>query len=211
MEIHAHVPKAGKTAAHWLLEGLFIVVSVALAFGAGEYCEYRANRELAARILESLRAEVEHNVAILEPLVPVHEKWAGALAKADASNGNQSGFDVFFATVPKLPAGTQSVFPILRRSAWDAALSGGGVRLLDYALVAALSEIYDLQEIAGGNVVRLAAGPFVSTETFDYANGAASVRMLRVNVANIYSSEVVLLDLYRKHLPAIRAAANADP
>ena len=83
MEIPAHVPKVGKTPVHWLLEGLFIVLSVGLAFGVGQYRESRADHELAARVLKSLQAEVEHNLAILEPLQPIHRKWADVLAKAD--------------------------------------------------------------------------------------------------------------------------------
>jgi Zn-dependent protease with chaperone function len=49
VEIHAHVPKIGKSAGHWLLEGLFIVISVLLGFGVAQYRESRADRELAAR------------------------------------------------------------------------------------------------------------------------------------------------------------------
>src|SRR2546430_12043708 len=30
MEMHAHVPQMGKTLGHWLLEGVFIVISIAL-------------------------------------------------------------------------------------------------------------------------------------------------------------------------------------
>lgn len=36
MEIHAHVPKSGKTAMHWVLEGLLIVVSVLDAIALSE-------------------------------------------------------------------------------------------------------------------------------------------------------------------------------
>ena len=141
MEIHAHVPKIGKTPAHWLLEGLFIVVSVGLAFGVAEFRVSRANHELAARVLKSLQVEVEHNLAILEPLVPIHSKWVEALAKADTSKSTQAGLDVWFATRPTLPADAKSPFPFLRRSAWDAALSGGALRLIDYDVAASLSDI----------------------------------------------------------------------
>ena len=46
MEIHAHVPKPGNTVLHWLVEGLFIVISVLLAFGVAQFRESRAEREL---------------------------------------------------------------------------------------------------------------------------------------------------------------------
>jgi hypothetical protein len=47
-----------RTRPHWLLEGSFIVISVALGFGVAQYSDYRADRQLAARALASLQAEV---------------------------------------------------------------------------------------------------------------------------------------------------------
>jgi hypothetical protein len=41
MELHAHVPKIGKTSGHWLLEGVFIVISVALGFWVAQVREER--------------------------------------------------------------------------------------------------------------------------------------------------------------------------
>jgi dimethylhistidine N-methyltransferase len=58
MEMHAHVPKMGKTLGHWLLEGLFIVISVALGFWVTQLREERQSHELAARVLTGLQAEV---------------------------------------------------------------------------------------------------------------------------------------------------------
>ena len=55
MEIHAHVPKIGQTLGHWLLEGSFIVISVALGFWVTQVREERQSHELAARVLKSLR------------------------------------------------------------------------------------------------------------------------------------------------------------
>jgi len=204
------VARVGKTPPHWLLEGLFIIVSVALGFGVAQYGDYRNNRELATRVLKNLQAELEHNLGILEPMVPIHRKWMEALDKADTSNSSQSGIDLFFAARPALPANAKSPFPFLRRSAWDAALSGGALRLIDYEVAAALSEIYRLQEIATGNVDRLAKGGLSSTATFDPASRVASVRLLWLTLADIESAEGTLLDLYRQHLPAIRAAARAE-
>jgi hypothetical protein len=202
------MPKIGKTAVHWLLEGVFIVVSVGLGFGVAQYRESRANHELAVRVLKSLQAEVEHNLETLAPLVPIHRVWTDALDKADVSNSTKSGLDLYFDTRPKLPEGAKSSFAFLRRSAWDAAVSGGTLRLIDFDVAAALSDIYVTQEIATSNVGRLVNGPFSSAATFDPANRAASVRMLWLTMADIQSSEAILIDLYRRHLPAIRAAAN---
>jgi hypothetical protein len=202
------MPKLGKTAAHWLLEGFFIVVSVGLGFGVAQYRESRANHELAVRVLKSLQAEVEHNLATVTPFVPIHRAWMDALDKPDMSKPTQSGLDVFFETRPALPADAKSNFAFLRRSAWDAAVSGGTLRLIDFDLAAALSDVYVTQEIVTANVGRLVSGPFSSTATFEPASRAASRRMLWLTMADIQSSEEILVDLYRRHLPAIRAAAS---
>jgi hypothetical protein len=204
------MPKIGKTAAHWLLEGVFIVVSVGLGFGVAQYRETRANHELAGRVLKSLQAEVEHNLATVAPFVPIHRSWTDALEKADVSKATQSGLDVYFETRPTLPAGAQSSFAFLRRSAWDAAVSGGALRFIDFDLTAALSDIYVTQEIVTGNVGRLVNGPFSSAATFDPASRTASVRMLWLTMADIQSSEEILIGLYQRHLPAIRTAANQE-
>ena len=199
------MPKPGKTVAHWLLEGLFIVISVTLGFGVAQYRESRANRELAARVLSGVQAEVEHNLATLEPFVPRHLAWMQALEKVDLSKGTHNGFDLFIAT---RPAGADLNFPFLRRSAWDAAVSSGTLRLIDYDVAAALSDIYVTQAVVTANVDRLANGAFSSTATFEPASRGASVRLLWLTMADIQFSEAKLLDLYRRHLPAIRTAAS---
>ena len=210
MEIHAHVPKIGKTPAHWLLEGLLIVVSVGLAFGVAQFRESRENHELAARVLKSLHAEVEHNLAILQPENAAHRKWVDALAKADTSKSSQTGLDVFFATRPELPAEFRTAFPPLRRGAWDAALSTGALRLIDYDVVAAFSDIYQMQELVSGAVKTLASSGLSSTAAFDPASRAVSVRQLVLAMTEVEGTERLLLDLYRQHLSTIRAAANGE-
>ena len=193
---------------HWLIEGLFIVVSVALGFGVAQYGEYRGDQALKSQALEGLRTEIEHNLTLLEPMVPIHDAWVKALDKARQPKPGEAGIDVFFDARPPLPPGSPSPFPFLRRSAWDAALSSGALRLFDYSVTEALSEIYRVQEIATDNVERLANGPVASVDVFDPGRRDASVRLLWLTIADIQSAEATLLDLYRRHLPAIRAAAG---
>lgn len=194
----------------WLLEGVFIVASVALGFAVTQYGEHRAERELAGRALASLRAEIEHNTAVLAPMVPTHVRWAKALAKADRSTEGRSGIDVLFATRPPLPPHVPSPFPFLRQSAWDATVSGGALRLIDYGVAADLSEIYRVQETVNRNIDRLANGALSTTATYEPRSRDASVRLLWLTLLDIESAEAVLLDLYRKDLPAVRRAAAAE-
>jgi len=81
MEIHAHVPKMGKTASHWLLEAIFIVTSVGLGFALAGYRESRAEHELARQVLTNVHAEVEQNLAILTSQVAAHRAWLDGIAK----------------------------------------------------------------------------------------------------------------------------------
>jgi len=205
----ASAPAAGrrKAAVHWILEGLLIVVSVLLAFAVSEFREARAERELTGRVLRGIKAEMEYNVGVLEPFVPMHTNWMQALANVDASAGDQTGLQVWFATRPPLPLDGTSPFPFLRRSAWDAAVAGGTLRLIDYDVAAALADVYGMQEQARANVQRLANGPLSTPAIYEASSRAASVRLLWLTLADIQSAEALLLERYHQHLPAIVAAA----
>jgi hypothetical protein len=200
-------PRVPKAARRWILESVLIVASVLLGFGLNEFREARAERNLTARMLEGVRAEVEHNLGVLQPFVSMHRQWVDALEGADAATRGQSGLDVWFATRPPLPPGTGTPFPSLRRSAWDAALAGGALRLIDYDVAAALTDVYGMQELAAANLQRLANGPLTSPAIYDPASRAAAVRMLWLTLADIQSAEALLLARYREHFPAISAAA----
>ena len=86
-------------------------------------------------------------------------------------------------------------------------MAGGALRLVDYEVAAALTDVYGMQELAGANLQRLANGPLATAAIYDPASRAAAVRMLWLTLADIQSAEVSLLARYRQHLPAISAAA----
>jgi hypothetical protein len=213
MEMHAHVPKIGKTLGHWLLEGLFIVMSVALGFWVTQVREERQSHELAARVLKGLEAEVQYNLATLTPSIDIQKKWLDAMAKLGSATDRQTGFPVcptsstacgvFFATRPDLGSAKTS-FPIFRRAAWDTALSTGALRLLDYDLAAGLSEIYQTQEVFKSNIDKIGVS---STDWFDPAAREAAVRKLYMGMVEVqYDERQLLLPIYRKYLPLIAAA-----
>jgi hypothetical protein len=189
-----------------LLEGAMILTSVLLAFALDEYRDNRANRELARRALAAIAAEIEHNQTALAPYVTTHAAWRDALEKARAEGGNGAGLDVWFTTRPPLEGRTP--FPVLRRNAWDAGVSSGAMRFIDFDVGSALADVYGMQELATANVQRLASGPLASTATYDPAQRNPSVRLLWLTLADIQAAEFTLQDLYQSHLPAIRAAAS---
>jgi hypothetical protein len=207
----------GQTISHWLLEGLFIVVSVALGFWVAQIREARQNRELAARVLKGLEAEVQSNVATLEPFLNVQEQWIKAMGKLGDARDVRTDFPVcptsatacgvFFATRPPLGK-LNSSFPQFRRAAWDTALSTGALRLLDYDLVAGLSEIYQMQELFQRNVDRIGTS---STDWFDPLVREAATRKLYMAMVELqYDERQFLLPLYRRYLPLIGSARLRD-
>jgi hypothetical protein len=207
VEAEVRIPKVGKTTIHWVLEALMILVSVGLAFGVAEFRESRANHELAGRVLRSLQAEVEHNLAALEPWTSFNATFRQQLARADTSNSSQSAIQVYLAARPPLPPGATVDAPSVRRGAWDAALSTGALRLVDYDVVAALSDIYQMQDGYGIIVGRLVTAMHGASD-FDPASRVAVVRQASAELSELAYSEKLLIDLYRQHLPAIRAAAR---
>lgn len=213
METHAHVPKIGKTLGHWLLEGLFIAFSVALGFWVTQVREDRQNHELAARVLKGLEAEVQYNLATLEPFIDIQQKWLEAMARLGTATDRQTGFPVcptsstacgvFFATRPDL-GNIKTSFPIFRRAAWDTALSTGALRLMDYDLAAGLSEIYQRQELFKENLDKVGVS---STDWFDPAARDAAARKQYMAMVELqYDERQLLLPLYRKYLPLVTAA-----
>jgi hypothetical protein len=207
VDTEVRIPKVGKTVSHWVLEALMILVSVGLAFGVAEYRDLRANHELARRVLRSLQTEVEQNLAALEPWTDYNRRFLDALAKADTSNSRQSTIDVYLAARPALPAGATLDTPTVRRGAWDAALSTGALRLIDYDVVAALSDIYQTQELFGTEAGRFSAEMHATT-AYDPAMRIVGIRQASAELSEVAYAEKLLIDLYRRHLPAIRAAAG---
>ena len=179
------------------------MASVLLGFGISEYGKYRDDRELATRMLASIRTEVEFNRTALEQFIPIHRAWRDALAKEDRATGTGSAVDVFFATRPHLPPEIKMNVPLLRHAAWDTALSTGALRLIDYDLAAGLSEIYGMQ----GYAVSGFSGLFSQPIFFDPSGRSGAMRLAQTTMQEMTWAEETLLALYDKHLPAIRAGA----
>lgn len=198
------VPPTGRKPIHWLLEGVFIVISVLLGFGITEFGKARDERNLAARMLASIRAEVEFNRAALAPFVPIHRAWQEALERQDLASGTGSAVDALFATRPPLPAEMKTNVPLFRHAAWDTALATGNLRLIDYDLAAGLSEMYGMQSYAGSQFARLFSEPAF----FDASNRATALRLTQTTMTEMRWAEETLLALYDTHLSALRAGGG---
>jgi hypothetical protein len=198
---------ARKSLPPWLLESLFIVLSVALGYAVTQYTQAQSDSELRRRVLRGLQEEVEYNLQVLEPQLALHQRWLQALAKVGDGQDGQTARDVFLATWPDFnPTDIRSPFRLLQRGAWDAALSTGALELIDYDLVANLSEIYQWQHSLEAAVDKL---PFHATTFFDSQTRSAAVRQFAFQLDAIKLTEGFLVKTYRDHLPAIRAGAAA--
>jgi hypothetical protein len=205
--------RISKTALHWLLEGLFIVVGVVLGFAVAEYGQSRQDDELAARVLSALAQEVEFNLKALEPMADKHQRWLSSLntwiSDETVRKGN-TGRHAFIETLPDFEKMTtadfEPPFPTLRRVAWDTAVSTGALRLIEYDVAAALSEIYAWQDALPFDSI-----PSSEISFYDPAYTVPSALQLSFALDAIAISERELLALYKAHLPMIRDAAdNAD-
>ena len=197
----------GKGVAAWLLEGVFIVISVLLGFAAAQYGESRAERNLSHRALTNLQSELEYNLAVVEPYIAFHRAHIRALVQVRAEEGVESGFQVVMRHRPELPKDARADVPLVRRAAWDAAASSGALRLIDYDLIASLSEIYQMQDHLDEAVHRI---PMSSPAFFDPGQRGPSIHLTRMALNEILWSEQSLVTLYRKHLPALQAATRGE-
>ena len=188
----------------WIVEAVLILVSVAVGFAASELGQYRESRALERAVLAGVREEVEVNLAELEPLLIKHREWQAALAGPTASDTAKTAFDVLFVLRPD--AGVTIGVP-LRRAAWNTAVSAGALRLMDYEVAAAISEIYGYEELMVENHNRLVGAALYSPATFDPATRQTAVRVLWGVLSEIAGNEAALRDLYVKHLPVLQAAA----
>jgi hypothetical protein len=116
---------------------------------------------------------------------------------------------VYVQTRPPFPTKSNAEFPIeVRRGAWDAALSTGALRFVDYDVVAALSHLYQVQQFYGEAIVRISTA-VTATPAFEPASRALVNRQLFVDMQSLIFAERTLMETYQKDLPAIRDAAKA--
>lgn len=183
-------------------EALLIVLSVLVGFGVSEWRQARTDRELADRVVHNLRTEIEHNLRQINVVVPQHRRILELVASAGVADPQQSGWDVIFTALQQAGGGLSP--PKLRQGAWDAAVSTGALRLIDYELVAALSEIYVAQAAAAGVFARLMTA--YDPSAFQPGLQRETVQAFRWTTVEIVSVEEDLRTLYEQQLPILDAA-----
>ena len=189
----------------WLAEGVLVLASVLIGFAVSEFGQYRDERGLADSVLRGIRAEIEQNESQLARLESQHRLWQTGMAQADRRSGNRSAIEIL---IDSRPAADATIGVPLKRAAWQMAISSGALRLLDYQVAAAVSEIYTFQDLMTESHTRMVNGILYTAAAFERAPSEASLLMLRGMMSEIAGNEKGLLDLYRKHLPLLARAAD---
>ena len=189
----------------WRAEAVLVLASVLIGFAVSEFGQYRDERGLAESVLRGVLAEVEQNEAALATLEAQHSRWETAMSQADRRSGNRSAVDILLAS---RPSSTATIGVPLKRAAWQMAISSGALRLLDYEVASALSEIYSFQDLMAENHNRIVSSTLYSTAAFERNASDAALRMLQGVMSEIAGNEKALLDIYRKHLPLLRRATS---
>lgn len=178
-------------------EAILILLSVLLGFGVSEWRQVQVDQDLAARLRSNLFTEIEYNRALLETFLPRHQKLVMLLEAVDVSDSQLTGWDVLLPKINDVGGGVGK--PALRRGAWDAAVSTGALRLLDYELAAELSEIYNVQEDVRRSFDMVVVSIY-QTSTFQPGLQRETVQVLKGNISEMENMEELLLVLYNTYL-----------
>jgi hypothetical protein len=143
------------TKVHWGklgAEAFLIVFSVLLALAVDEWRQDRADRQLVARIQETIHDELVRNRAIIVGRLPYHEMMSYSTQRFVQQNLLSGKGDLLGERRPEMKelgfdtsrglatAGT------LGRTGWELALNSGALEHMDYKTMVALSQAYAKQE-----------------------------------------------------------------
>jgi hypothetical protein len=182
-----------------VMESLLIVASVLLGFALSGWGERRADRALAAAALRNFRLEIEANLAILERTQPTHveiaDRLGQAAAAADAPPG-QTARDAFAQALPEDGLDT----PPLSEAAWEAAVSTGALRLLDYDVAARLSQTYLVQRATLISTLKLLSERFNDAPNFDPGSRTLMLHVYGGLMYELAGQESYLIEQFRETL-----------
>jgi hypothetical protein len=194
----ARVLASLKPSSRLLFESALIVFSVLLGFALTEWRASVADRELASRVLTDVVAEVEQNLATLNGQIAQHRQMIESLRAVDAAATDASGWDIAISAM----SGGPGAVP-MRQAAWQATVSSGALRLMDYDISAALSDIYTTQIDVYGDVAGPATHLFIP-ESFRPDARSETVQLFLWSMIILEGQERYLKAVYEEHLPTLR-------
>ena len=196
---------AVRSGRRWIAEAALILASVAVGFLASEFGQYRQERALADKVLGAVTEEVKQNEAVLSAAAAQHREWEKALHGADASAADKAAFWVLLDSRPKAAG---SITVALKSAAWQMTVSTGALRLLDFEVGQAISDIYSTQALLTDYHSRTVADVLWAPTAFDPAMRAVSAKLIWAVMSEVASNEEALVGLYRRHLPLLQRASS---
>lgn len=128
-------------------ESLLIVLSVLLALFLNATWSSRQEAVETRRLLESVRAEIESNRAIVAGWIERHERIAIRVRDLRTRPPEVEPLVVAHQLRLDRVFGESLLDSMVRRTAWDTAQTSGLVRNFDLELAQSLTDVYGLQEI----------------------------------------------------------------
>jgi hypothetical protein len=187
-----------------LFESILIVLSVALGFAVTEWRQNRADRQLVARVLENVRTEVELNLAQIEQQISRHQQMIKEFESADVSDPRKSAWDITLEIMMKMGGGMDTL--PLRQGAWNAAVSSGALRLMDYDIAAAMSDIYVGPQESYTITTQQAIPAIFTPDTFRPGSQREALQVIRWLIVEVEGRERFVRDIYKRYLPRLREA-----
>jgi hypothetical protein len=192
-----------ESASRMLFESVLIVISVALGFVVTEWRQQTADRHLRDSVLQNVRTEVQGNLAQVERQIGRHQAMITAFDAVDPTNSSQSAWDIALGIMRQMGGGLETL--PLQRAAWDAGVSSGALRLMDYPIAASLSEIYASQD-SYSRLVEQTVPNIYTPDTFRPGSRRESLQVIRWMIAEVEGRERAVRDTYKRHLPRLQAA-----
>jgi hypothetical protein len=191
--------KSLRPSSRLLFESALIVFSVLLGFALSEWRQNAADRELAARVLRDVLAEVDRNLATVDAQIGKHQKMIASLRAISTSTTQGTGWDVAIGAM----GGGPDAVP-MQQAAWQAAVSSGALRLMDYDIAATLSDIYTTQiDVYGHNVAESSSSLFIP-DSFRPESRNETLQLFLWSMINLEGQERYLKAAYERNLPILR-------
>jgi len=194
-----------------IIEVLFLVIGVALAFAANEYREYRGELKRSELALESVLEEIKQNRTAVEASFNYHAGLSDTLNKVMQKNyqriaRGQKKVDI---DIRLFDRGFISPARVLSTS-WEAAKSVNAVSSMNYKDVLKISRLYAKQD--GYKQQTLTVGGVIYKGMFE--EGAMGIAQNYENLAGIigtfYWREKELLATYDETLSYFNAAQSNE-
>ncbi len=184
-----------------LLESSLIIFSILLALAVNGWADGRRQERLADHALERFAREIRDNRGRIEAILPYHRALLHAVTRVDSLGGVHS-FAEWRREVPEF----SGFYPAeLVTTAWESAVTLGVLSGMGYDTVAALSELYGLQD-------DLDRFNWSYLPLFDFSDGSMPTTVRRANAyfQTVLSYEEALLQRYGAVLATI-GYAETEP